>query len=130
MKSPYGARKTRSLFIICFGLFVLASLPLLSSARSRATPMATSVNIVNSSSREIRNVYLSHTNVDDWGGNQLGSATIAAGQSFNLAVSPCDGQQMKVIGEDQDGCFISTAVNCGDSSTWTITNDTARDCGY
>lgn len=130
MKSSHNARKTRSFVIICIALFVLASLPLLSSARSTAAPTATSVNIVNSSSREIRNVYLSHVDADDWGNNQLGSATIAAGQSFNLSVSPCDGQQMKVIGEDQDGCFVSTAVNCGDSSTWTITNDTARDCGY
>jgi len=130
MKSSHNPRKTRSLVIICIALFVLASLPLLSSARSTAAPTATSVNIVNSSSREIRNVYLSHVDADDWGNNQLGSATIAAGQSFNLSVSPCDGQQMKVIGEDQDGCFVSMAVNCGDSSTWTITNDTARDCGY
>jgi len=122
------SQKSRRLIIIFVGLFVMASLPLLSSARS--TPTSTSVNIVNSSSREIRNVYVSHVDTDDWSGNQLGNATIPAWQSFNLSVSPCDGQQMKVIGEDQDGCFVSVAVNCGDSSTWTVTNDTARDCGY
>jgi len=130
MKSSHSARGTRSLIVIFVALLILASLPLLSSARSTAAQTATSVNIVNNSSREIRNVYLSHVDADDWGGNQLGSATISAGQSFSLSVSPCDGQQMKVVGEDQDGCFISTAVNCGDSSTWTVTNETARDCGY
>jgi hypothetical protein len=85
---------------------------------------------VNNSSREIRNVYLSHVNADDWSGNQLGNgATIAPGQSFSLSNVACDQQQVKVIGEDQDGCFVSTVVTCGSSSSWTITTDTARDCG-
>jgi len=106
----------------------MASLPLLSSARSTST--ATSVNIVNNSSRELRNVYLSHVDSDDWGGNQLGNSTIPAGQSFNLNISSWDQQQVKVIGEDQDGCFVSTVVTCGNSATWTISNDTATDCGY
>jgi hypothetical protein len=97
----------------------------LSSARMAAT---TSVNIVNNSSHEIRNVYLSHVNADDWSGNQLGNSAIAAGQSVSLNVT-CDQQQVKVIGEDEEGCFISTVVSCGANATWTITNDVARDCG-
>ena len=126
MRNSDGTRNPRSLTIICVALFALAALPLLSSAR---TP-TTSVNIVNNSNREIRNVYLSHVNADDWGANQLSNgATIAPGQSVNLTVA-CDQQQVKVIGEDSDGCFVSAVVNCGDSATWTITNDTARDCGY
>jgi hypothetical protein len=124
MRNSDGTRNPRSLIIICVALLILAALPLV----SRAQP-ATSVNIVNNSNREIRNVYLSHVNVDDWGANQLGNATIGAGQSFTLNNVACDQQQIKVIGEDQDGCFISTVVTCGNSSTWTVTNDTARDCG-
>jgi hypothetical protein len=130
MANSHGARRIRSSVTICVVLLLLTSLPFLSNARSNANTVATSVNIVNNSAREIRNVYISHVDADDWSGNQLGSSTIAAGQSFSLSVSPCDGQQMKIIGEDGDGCFVSTAVNCGDSSTWNITNDTARDCGY
>jgi hypothetical protein len=92
--------------------------------------MSTSVSIVNNSARTIRNLYLSHVDSDDWSGNQLGNNVIAAGQSFNLTGVTCDQQQVKVIGEDQDGCFLSTVVTCGINSTWTITNDTAADCGY
>ncbi len=125
MKKPDGTRRPRGLIIICVALLAVVAVPLLSSAR---TP-ATSVNIVNNSSREIRSVYLSHVNADDWSGNQLGDATISSGQSFALNNVTCDQQQVKVIGEDQDGCFVSTVVNCGDGATWTITNDTARDCG-
>lgn len=125
MRNSDGTRNPRSLIIICVALLTLAALPLV----SRAQP-ATSVNIVNNSSRVIRNVYLSHVNVDDWSGDQLSNgATIGPGQSFTLSNVACDQQQVKVIGEDQDGCFVSTVVNCGDSATWTITSDTARDCG-
>jgi len=126
MKNSDGPRNPRGLIIICVALLAIALAPLLSSAR---TP-TTSVNIVNNSTKEIRNVYLSHVNVDDWGNNQLGDAIISPGQSFALNNVACDQQQVKVIGENQDGCFISTIVNCGDSATWTITNDTPVDCGY
>jgi L-ascorbate metabolism protein UlaG (beta-lactamase superfamily) len=121
-------RSPRILIIICVALLAVASLPLLSSGRSRAA--ATSVSIVNNTSgRTVVHAYLSHLNSDDWGGNQLGDVTIGPGQSYNLTNVACDQQQVKVIAEDQDGCFLSTVVTCGDSGTWTITNDTARDCG-
>ena len=124
MKNSRSKRNSYRLAIFPLFLFALAAL---SSAR---TPVATSVNIVNNSNREVRNVYLSHVNADDWSDNQLSNgATIAAGQSYNLSNVACDQQQVKVIGEDQDGCFVSTTVNFGQSATWTITNDTARDCG-
>ena len=122
MKNSRTNRNIYRVVIFCIALFALA---VISSARA----LTTSVNIVNNSNNEIRNVYLSHVNADDWGANQLGNAVIAPGQSFALNNVACDQQQVKIIGEDQDGCFVSTVVACGSSSTWTITNDTARDCG-
>lgn len=122
MKNSRANRNLCRLVILCIALFAVA---VLSSARTATT----SVNIVNNSNKEIRNVYLSHVNDDDWGTNQLGNSTIPAGQSFALNNVSCDQQQVKVIAEDADGCFSSTVVNCGASATWTITNDTARDCG-
>jgi hypothetical protein len=125
MKDSDSMRNPRSLIIICAALLILAALPLVSGAQP-----STSVNIVNNSNKVIRNVYLSHVNVDDWSGDQLSEGqTIGPGQSFTLNNVACDQQQVKVIGEDQDGCFLSTIVNRGDSVTWTITNDTSRDCG-
>jgi hypothetical protein len=122
MKNSRAKRNLGRLMILCVVLLALAAL-------ASARPATTSVNIVNNSNKEIRNVYLSHVNVDDWGANQLGDVTILPGQSFALSNATCDQQQVKVIGEDQDGCFLATVVNCGDNATWTITNDTARDCG-
>jgi hypothetical protein len=120
-----NSRINRNFWRLATLSITLFALTALSSARTATT----SVNIVNNSNKEIRNVYLSHVNLDDWGANQLGDAIILPGQSFNLSNFACDQQQVKVIAEDQDGCFLSTVVTCGNSSTWTITNDTTRDCG-
>ena len=126
MKCSDGSLNPRCLIVVCVALIALVSLPFLSAART----VSTSVNIVNNSSREIRNVYSSHVDADDWSADLLGDGSIATGHSFAISSLACDGQQVKVIAEDQDGCFLTTVVNCGDSATWTITNDTARDCGY
>jgi hypothetical protein len=125
MKNSVTKRSLFRLALLSLSLFALAAL----SSASTTRTFTTSVNIVNNSSREIRNIYFSHVDVDDWGDNQLTSA-ITPGQSYNLSNVACDQQQVKVVGEDQDGCFLSVVVNCGGSSTWTITNDTSRDCGY
>lgn len=125
MKNPYTMRNPRRLFILVAALCAFAALPLLSGATA-----ATSVNIVNNSSNSsIRNVYLSPVSVDDWSSNQLGQSNIGPGQSFSISNFACDQAQIKVIGEDQDGCFLSMVVACGENATWTITNDTPADCG-
>ena len=124
MKYSDGSRSTRSFLIICVALIALGAIPLLSTART----LSTSVTIVNNSNREIRNVYSSHVNADDWSADLL-SSPIAPGQSATVSGISCDSQQVKVIGEDQDGCFVSTVVDCSSSGSWTVTNDTARDCG-
>jgi hypothetical protein len=113
----------RSLIILV--ALAIAIVPVISSAK----PLTASIQIVNSSSRTIRNVYLSHANADDWGSNQLGDSTIGAGASFTISNVSWDEQQVKVIAEDQDGCFLSEVVAVASTSTWTITNNTAADCG-
>jgi len=124
MKSSDGIRN-RTLIIICLGLVVLVSLPWV----SLASVTSTSVNVVNNSGKGIVNVYTSHVNSDDWSADILGEGTIAPGQSSTLNNLTCDQQQIRVIAEDQDGCFLYMVVSCGNSATWTITNDSARDCG-
>ena len=103
MKNSRTKRNLGRLVILCIALFAVAAL---SSARTATT----SVNIVNNSNKEIRNVYLSHVNMNDWGANQLGDTTILPGQSFTLNNVGCDQQQVKVIGEDADGCFPTRRI--------------------
>src|ERR1043166_7714231 len=92
MRYTDGLRTPRSLIIICLAAFVFASMPFLTRARA----VSTSVRIVNNSSRDIRNVYTSHVDRNDWSGGLLGGATIAAGHSSDLSDLACDGQPIKI----------------------------------
>lgn len=123
MSSTSNMRNLRRLIILCVAFAALSVLPMLSSARP-----STSVTIVNNTSGLIRHVYVSHVNADDWSNDQISSA-IGQGQSVTISNFVCDSAQMRIIGENQDGCFVSTVVACGESGTWTITNETAADCG-
>ncbi|HJY30559.1 MAG TPA: hypothetical protein VJ306_21175 [Pyrinomonadaceae bacterium] len=124
-------RKSSTLFTclvalaICVGIMVCA--PLLSMAH---VPLTTSITIVNNSGREIHHVYLSAPDQNNWGSDQLSNSVIAPnGGSFTISNASCGGSGVKVIAEDQDGCFSYQVVSCSESATWTITNNTARDCG-
>ena len=123
-------RKSSTLFTslvalaICVGIMVCA--PLLSTAHVPTT----SITIVNNSGREIRYVYLSAPDQNNWGSDQLVNSVISPnGGSFTIGNVSCGGASIKVIAEDQDGCFAYQVVSCSEGATWTITNDTARDCG-
>jgi hypothetical protein len=125
MKSSRTTRQVLRLFVLVAVLCAFAAAPLLSSARVRSA----SINVVNNSGREIRHVYLSSPTEDNWGADQLSDSSILPGHSFAITNVSCDQPQIKVIGEDQDGCFVSAVINCGGDATWTITNETAADCG-
>lgn len=127
MKKPAGRMARSRMVVITLGLLAFASLPLFSIAR---TMPVMSLEIVNDSNHTIKSVYLSHVDQDDWTGNQLSAgASIGPGQSATISNAACDGQQVKVIAENQDGCFLTAVASCGSSATVTITSQTALDCG-
>lgn len=114
--------KQFALFALVIG--VVGGLPMLSAAHAPST----TVTIVNNTSTEIRHVYLSATTDNNWGPDQLNSSVIAIGGSHALNLS-CGSADIKVIAEDEDGCFYYEVVSCSENSTWTINNNSARDCG-
>jgi hypothetical protein len=126
MRNSITKHKSRSLITIGIALFALAVLPLLSSAR---TPTSTSITIVNNSNWQIRHLYLAPADSATWGPDQLTDVTIVAGSSYTLSDVACDQANIKVITEDQDGCFLNKTLACGGSATWTITNDAVPNCG-
>ena len=113
-----------SLILIIVGL--LATVPWLSGACARST---INITIVNNSRWEIRHVYLALGDPNNWGPDQLNGSTISSGGSFTLSNISCNGASIRVITEDQNGCFLYNTVSCGDNATWTITNDATPDCG-
>ncbi|HEX8494103.1 MAG TPA: hypothetical protein VF658_14750 [Pyrinomonadaceae bacterium] len=109
--------------MLCLVVGALISLPMLSSA---SAPLA-SLTIVNNSSWQIDNIYLSPVDQDNWGADQLEGSVLSPGASHTLNLS-CDQGTIKVITEDSNGCFLSQVVSCA-GGTWTITNDASPDCG-
>ena len=99
--------------------------PHLSAAR---TPAAT-ITVRNNSRGELRHLYLSPPDNDAWGEDQLNGVALLPGESFTLADVSCAGPQVKVIGENQDGCFFTAVVDCAAGTTWTVSNEDAPDCG-
>lgn len=121
-------RNSRPVFTSLLVLGIFAGLMVCGPLLSQANAPSASITIVNNSSREIRHVYLSAPDQNNWGSDQLGSSVIAAnGGSVSISAS-CDAT-IKVIAEDQDGCFTYKVVSCSENATWTITNSDSRDCG-
>ena len=113
-----------SMILIVAG--ILAGVPLLSGACVRAT---INIAIINNSQKEIRHVYLAPGDPNNWGPDQLNGSVITPGSSFTLSNVSCGGSSIRVIAEDQNGCFFYNSVSCGDNATWTIANDATPDCG-
>jgi hypothetical protein len=122
-------RKSSLLFTSLSVLAIFVGMMVCGPLLSKAHAPATAITIVNNSSREIRHVYLSAPDQNNWGSDQLGSSVISAnGGSAAINVS-CDGPSIKVIAEDHEGCFFYQVVTCSENATWTITNSSTPDCG-
>ena len=93
---------------------------------SSAQPQPAAITVVNNSGLTIHHIYLSPPNQNNWGPDQLNNSTLGPGGSVTFSAS-CSGS-IKVIGEDQDGCFLSNVVSCAENATWTISSSPARDC--
>lgn len=105
---------------------MLASVALFVSGRPNS---AIGITVTNNSPREIRHLYLAPGNPDNWGPDQMGGSTIPSGNSFTLSNVSCDGSNMNVIAEDENGCFYYNSVSCGNDAVWTISSDATPDCG-
>jgi hypothetical protein len=123
-------RKSSPLFMSLVVLAVFAGMMVCGPMLSQAYGPTTAITIVNNSNREIRHVYLSPPDQNNWGSDQLGNSVISSnGGSVTLGSVSCGGASIKVIAEDHEGCFTYQVVSCSETASWTITNETARDCG-
>jgi hypothetical protein len=123
--------QSRSRLIYRFAIFAVllsaaVAAPLLSSAHPQ---QVVNITVTNNSSREIHHLYLSPVDQENWGPDQLNNTVVRNGESFTISSAACTGSSVKVIGEDQDGCFLSAVVQCSGDATWTITNGDAANCG-
>ena len=115
-------------FKIYFRVLMLVVMLGMLTPLSATTAPPLTVKVVNNSSREIRRLFLSPVDNDNWGPDQLNQSSISPGTTRNLSVS-WDQSTVKLVAEDQDGCFLSTTVDATDTPVWTVSSDTTRDCG-
>jgi hypothetical protein len=108
-------------FVIVLSMFCVLT-PL-----SGATTPTLTISVVNNSQRAIRHVFLASAGSDNWGDDQLSEA-ISAGTSRNINADWSE-SAVKIVAEDQEGCFLTTTVDTAGSPNWTITSDTPRNCG-
>ena len=128
MRTRLSKSNTLSISVLVLGVFL--GMMVYSPSLSTAHAPASAITIVNNSSHEVRHVFLSAPDQNNWSADQLGSSAIPAnGGSATISNISCNGPSIRVIAEDEDGCFVYQVVTCSDSVTWTITNDAARDCG-
>jgi hypothetical protein len=122
-------RKSNSIFTSLVALAIGVGFMVYTPLASNARVTSTSITITNNSGREIRHVYLSAPDQNNWGSDQLSGSVIAPSGGSVTVSADCDGASIKVIAEDTEGCFSYQVVSCSEGASWTITNDTARDCG-
>src|SRR3954471_19672614 len=116
MNNSHARMGRKARIFVLAALCAFAAMPFSSSARARSA----SITIANNSGRSIIHVYLSHTDADDWGPNQLGDSTIASGQSYTISNVAWDAADIKVVAEDGNGCFSYGVVDGSGSTTWTL----------
>ncbi len=114
-------------------LLALAAIPAISHASARrvitAAPMI-SIRVINDSSREISQLFLSPVDKDARGPDLLNGTALRNGDDFTIQGVTCSGNQIKIIAQDKAGCLTNGVVDCSQGSTdWTITDDMPADCG-
>lgn len=121
--------ESKSRRAISWGLAITLCLLAAVTATRAGRPPTSSIAVTNSSTLEIRHLYLSSTTQDNWGPDQLDGSTIAPNGAFTIGSVSCDGGSIKVIAEDQNGCFFYKTVDCSSDATWTIASNATPDCG-
>ena len=98
---------------------------------SFAAPKKATVKIINQSKWEIHHVFLSSSEDDSWGEDQLEDEILTKGDVLTITNIPCDLYDVKVVDEDGDECVIEEVDLCGDESYWKITDKDLLECeGY
>ena len=98
---------------------------------SFAAGIPSRVKVINQSKWEIHHIYLSASDSESWGPDQLEDMILAKGDSVTINGIPCDTYDIKVVDEDGDECIIEQIELCGDNAFWKITDKHLLECeGY
>ncbi len=109
----------------------LAGALLCVSAGTAVAAKKSNVTVRNSSEYSIHHFFLSPSEEEEWGPDQLGDHVIDQGEKFTLTSIPCDEYDVKLVDEDGDECVVEAVDVCGADDAWEITDEDLLDCeGY
>lgn len=110
--------------LLCLGLVVCLAVatPLL------AAKAASTVTIVNKSDWTVVELYLSPSDHEEWGPDQLEEEVLETGGRLTLTNVPCDVWDLRVVDEDGDVCILTEVELCAHDAGWLLTNDELLAC--
>jgi hypothetical protein len=86
------------------------------------------VKVVNKSDWQIDQFFLSSSDDEEWGPDQLGEDVIGTDETFELRNIPCDTYDVMLVDEDGDECVVEAVDICGGKESWVITNKILLGC--
>ena len=92
-----------------------------------APALAGDLVIKNKSLWDIHRIYLSSTDEEGWGPDQLDDDILKSGQTLTLHGVDCDRYDVKLVDEDGDVCELRDVKLCG-KETWVIDSDDLLSC--
>ncbi|MGB7926423.1 MAG: hypothetical protein WCF57_24490 [Pyrinomonadaceae bacterium] len=110
---------------LALALGAFAAMPRHSSAQPQGKA---EFMIENQSDWAIHHLYLSSTDEQEWGPDQLGNKVLEPGGSYTLHSIPCDKYDIKVVDHDGDACVIEGITMCKDHTHWNLTNKDLLSC--
>lgn len=107
----------------------VAALAALVPVTTAAAADDSTIWITNASDWEIHQLYISRSDEESWGADQLGDHVIAAGGgTFEIHGIPCDTWDVMMVDEDLDECVLTEVDLCASDEGWVIDNDTLLSC--
>ena len=109
-------------------LALVAALVCAFALPSFAAGKKSTVKIINQSKWEIHHIFLSSTDDESWGPDQLEDAVLGKGESLTINSIPCDLYDVKVVDEDGDECVLADVGLCAGEDVWAITDEDLLGC--
>ena len=90
-----------------------------------------SASLINNSSFDIYELYISPSAARRWGPDQLGNEILEPGYSYTFSGLDCGKYDFKLVDEDGDVCILNEAYLCGAEGEAVLTDKDLLDCqGY
>ena len=89
-----------------------------------STNASSDLTVVNNSSFDIQELYLTFSTSSGWGSNHLGSNPLQPGETITLTGISCDTYDVLMVDQTGAMCEHDNLDLCLSSSEWVITNNT------